>query len=75
MCEPENVCDMSIAQINAYARKHDDSHLWPICGRFNVTERAIRRLRRERRKGLEVNAGLEYYLCLENVISEIVNAA
>lgn len=75
MEEPKNVCEMSVRQINAYFRKHDDSHLWPICGRFNATERAIRRIRRYRRDGMEVCSGLEYYLTLEREISEIVNAA
>lgn len=75
MDEPKNVCEMSVRQINAYFRKHDDSHLWPICGRFNATERAIRRIRRYRRDGMEVCSGLEYYLTLEREISEIVNAA
>lgn len=75
MEEPKNVCEMSVRQINAYFRKHDDSHLWPICGRFNATERAIRRIRRYRRDGMEVCSGLEYYLSLEREISQIVNAA
>ena len=74
MDEP-NVCEMSVRQINAYFRKHDESHLWPVCGRFNATERAIRRIRRYRRDGMEVCSGLEYYLTLEREISEIVNAA
>lgn len=75
MDEPKNVGEMSVRQINAYFRKHDDSHLWPVCGRFNATERAIRRIRRYRRDGMEVCSGLEYYLTLEREISEIVNAA
>lgn len=75
MEEPKNVCEMSVRQINAYFRKHDDSHLWPVCGRFNATERAIRRIRRYRRDGMEVSPGLEYYLTLEREISDIVNAA
>lgn len=65
--------EMSIREINKYFREHDESHLFPIRGKFNVTERAIRKLRRERRNGLDVNEGLEYYLCLESIISEIVN--
>lgn len=73
MQEPKNVCEMSVRQINAYFRKNDDSHLWPIRGRFNATERAIRRIRRRRREGLEVHPGLEYYLTLEREITEIVN--
>jgi hypothetical protein len=75
MQEPKNVNEMSIRQINAYFRKNDDSHLWPICGRFNATERAIRRIRRLRQQGLCVYPGLEYYLTLEREISDIVNAA
>lgn len=75
MYGPENVNEMGIREINAYLRKNDDSHLWPICGRFNATERAIRRVRRMRRKGLDVNDGLEYYLTVEREICEIVNAA
>ena len=67
--------EMSIRQINAYFRENDESHLWPICGRFNATERAIRRIRRLRQQGLCVYPGLEYYLTLEQEISDIVNAA
>lgn len=73
MVEPKNVCEMSVRQINAYFRSHDDSHLWPVCNRFNATERAIRRVRRRRRMGLEVHPGLEYYLTLERELCEIVN--
>ena len=75
MTEPENVADMSIRQINRYFREHDESRKYPICGRFNATERAIRRVRRLRREGLEVYPGLEYYLTLERELTEIVNAA
>jgi hypothetical protein len=64
---------MSIRQINAYFRSIDDSNKFPICGRFNATERAIRNLRAVRRQGLEINSGLEYYLALDGEISEIVN--
>jgi hypothetical protein len=73
MEQPRNVDDMSIRQINAYFRETADSYLWPVCGRFNATERAIRRIRRRRREGLCVCPGLEYYLTLENEIIDIVN--
>ena len=69
----EQINEMSIRQINAYFRKIDESHLWPIFMRFNVTERAIRKIRRLRRMGLEINSGYEYYLTLEREISKIVN--
>ena len=68
----QDVTDMSIRQINALFRAHDDSHLWPICGRFNVTERAIRRLR----KVMQCNGttgGFEYALMLDGEIGRIVN--
>lgn len=73
MEEPKNVNDMSIRQINKYFREHDESHLFPICRKFNATERAIRKIRKLRRKGLEVNEGLEYYLTLDREVSEIIN--
>ena len=72
MDEPKNVCDMSRRQINAYFRKTDESHLWPVCGRFSATERAIRRVRR---CGFGAHGGLEYYLAVESELSRIVNAA
>lgn len=65
--------EMTVRQINALFRRHDDSHLWPICGRFNATDRAVRRLQRCRRAGLDLSSGLAYYLALEREISEIVN--
>ena len=66
--------ELSIRQINALMLKEDDSKLFPICGRFNVTKRAIRKLRTLRQKGMEVNPGLEYYLSLNDIISQIVNS-
>lgn len=66
--------DLSIRQINKLFRAGDKSHKWPVCGRFNVTERAIRRLRKLRRQGLELNAGTEYANALDKEISQIVNA-
>ena len=68
----QDVTDMSIRQINALFRAHDESHLWPVCGRFNVTERAIRRLR----KVMQCNGstgGFEYALMLDGEIGRIVN--
>ena len=67
-----DVTNLNVRQINALFRKHDESHLWPICGRFNVTDRAIRRLR----KFMQYNgtvSGFEYALMLDNEIGTIVN--
>lgn len=69
----EQIQRMSITQINAYFRSIDDSDKWPVCGRFNATNRAIRRLMDLRHDGLVVHPGLEYYLALEKMISEVVN--
>ena len=63
----------NIAAINAAFRAQDESHLFPINNRFNVTERAIRSLRRYQRDGLVLNEGLEYALALDAEISRIVN--
>lgn len=59
--------------INNIFRAADESHLWPINRRFNVTERAIRRLRRRCREGLCLNDGYEYDLALDTEIASIVN--
>ena len=60
--------EMSIREINRHFRSEDESYKFPICGKFNVTERAIRKVRKQ---GL--NGGLEYYLALEAEIGNIVN--
>ncbi len=65
--------EMSIREINRYFRNEDESDKFPICGKFNVTERAIRNVREQRRQGVEINEGLEYYLALEAEINNIVN--
>ena len=67
-----DVTDLNVRQINALFRKHDESHLWPICGRFNVTDRAIRRLRKFMQNNGTVS-GFEYALMLDNEIGTIVN--
>lgn len=64
---------MNIREINRHFRYEDESDKFPICGKFNVTERAIRKVRRLRREGLDVNGGLEYYRALEAEIGRIVN--
>ena len=60
------------AAINRAFREVDGSLLWPIYGRFNATERAIRAVRRE--SGEELS-GLEYAYAVDAALSRIVNAA
>jgi len=62
----------NIGAINEMFRKQDESHLWPIRGKFNVTERAIRKARLVAQSNGPV-LGLEYAYLLDTIISEIVN--
>jgi len=64
----------NIRAINRIYRDQDKSHLWPISGRFNATERAIRKAREFQRSSGAVY-GLEYCYLLDHLISEIVNDA
>ena len=64
-----------IRRINKEFRLKDDSHLYPINGRFNATERAIRRLRKYQRQGLVIDSAYSYEASLEGEISNIVNKA
>lgn len=70
-----NFNEMSIRQINKIFREKEKSEMWkwPVRNKFNPAERAIRRLRRYRKMGLEIHPGLEYALALEKEISDIVN--
>lgn len=62
------------AAINAAFRKQDESHLWPISGRFNATERAIKATRKAFVAMGSPCEGLEYALALYAEISRIVNS-
>ena len=62
----------NIRAINKLFRSQDESHLWPINGRFNATDRAIRQARTFMRESSAVY-GLEYCYLLDNLISNIVN--
>lgn len=59
-----------VRRVNREYRTKDDSHLFPILGKFNVTERAILRLRRMRKDGYVVD---DYEAALDDEISRIVN--
>lgn len=58
-----------VHSINKIMRRIDDSSCWPINGRFNATERGIRRLQREDM----CDCGYSYWKTLESIISDIVN--
>jgi len=58
--------------INKLFRAQDDSNLYPIDGKFNVTERAIRHARKFERDS-DVMSPLEYAMFLEQDTSTIVN--
>ena len=61
------------AAINRTFRRMDQSHLWPILGKFDATERAIRRVRKDFAECGMICEGLEYALALESEVSAIVN--
>ena len=63
------------AAINRAFREADGSLLWPIYGRFNATERAIRAVQRSMRESGEELSGLEYAYAVDAALSRIVNAA
>lgn len=63
--------DPEIRRVNAELRAKDESHKWPVCGKFNVTERAIGQATRIRQATGD-NSG--YRELLERLMSDIVNA-
>lgn len=73
MIELDRMDGMSKREIRRIFREHDESAKWPVCGRFNVTERAIRRVARMEREGGRLSS-VEYAYALDRTISAIVNA-
>ena len=70
----DTVNEMSRRAINKMFLNNDESHLWPINGKFNATEHAIRRVNRmERYNGALY--GYEYAMAIDEEISKIVNSA
>jgi hypothetical protein len=59
--------------INRAFRAQDESALFPVSGRFNATERAIRQTRANFRDMGEPCEGLAYALSLDAALSRIVN--
>ena len=62
----------NIRAINRLYRNQDESRLFPINGKFNATERAIKRVRTLSRHNGAIE-GLEYCYAIDWEISEIVN--
>lgn len=59
-------------RVFALFRKYDESHLWPIKGKFNATNKAIHRVRKYE-KSCGTVLGLELCLMIDEQISQIVN--
>ena len=57
----------NIRCINKLYRVQDESKLYPIFNKFNVTERAIRKARKF------AVLGLEYSYLLDSLIADIIN--
>lgn len=63
-----------IRKTNKEFRASDESYLWPIDGRFNATERAIRRIRHLQQQGLVIDDIASYRALLDDLISVVVNS-
>lgn len=59
------------AAINKHFREQDESHLFPISGRFNATERAIRKVRREFAECGIPCTGLEYATAIDATLDRL----
>ena len=59
--------------VNKMLRAKDDSHLWPINGAFNATNRAIARIVRQEKLGLVIDDIESYKAAIEHEIAQIVN--
>lgn len=64
----------NIAAINKAYRLQDQSHLWPINNKFNLTNRAIRKAAQICRQTAP-SYGLEYCYLIESFINEYINKA
>lgn len=62
-----------IIAVNREMRQNDESHLWPICGKFSVAERSIRQARNYLREGVGCDSAEEYRALLDDLESAIVN--
>lgn len=68
------ITPQELRTVNRKFRQSDASDLWPICGRFNVTERAIKRTQKfQRESGIAWDSADHYTEFLDQSISEIVN--
>lgn len=62
-----------VVEINRRLRAADESHLWPICGKFSATGRAIGRILKQMQNGLYIESAAEYEAAVDEEISRIVN--
>ena len=67
------IAKSEIREVNMIARLADDSQLWPVRGRFNVTERAIRQARKVRAECGECYDRQQYEELLADLVAAIVN--
>ncbi len=69
----DNLNIKSLRKINKLMRLRDESHLYPINNRYNVTDRSINHYRRYLNNAIGCTTNLEYALTIENLISQYVN--
>lgn len=71
--ELDQVTTRSLRVLNRVLREADESHLWPVCGAYSATERAIRWYRRVYFRANGPCMNLEYVLGVEGCVSSYVN--
>jgi hypothetical protein len=65
----QSLTTAELRKINKKFREKDESHLWPVCNKFNISERAIRKARLYG----PYDSAFEYQTVLEHITSTIVN--
>lgn len=67
--------DRMVQYVNNEYRLQDKSHLWPVRGEYNATNRAIERVRTWRSaEDYAKLSALEYCLAIDNAISDIIGS-
>lgn len=64
----------TLRKVNKILRSGDESHLWPISGRYNATDRAIRWYSRVYFKANGPCTVYEYVMGIDGLISGYVNS-
>lgn len=73
-CKNTEDHDKQIKAINSLHIAYDESHLFPINGKFHATKKAIREIKKNYLSEDNTISGLEYCFLLESEIRRLVNS-